>query len=226
MLFALLLATSSWALAQGTGEVWGRVFDSKSGTTIPGVSVFVKNGAALIGVNTDADGYFRLKPLPTGTYTVQFSCLGYGEGSVEQVVVYSDGIAKLGDYKMDPGVEITGATIYSQKVIGFDVVPRMNINEIADMPGNKDIKKIVSSMSADIQTTDDGALYFRGARDDDFVYYVDGIRVAGDNMKVPSTAIGSIQVYTGGVPARYGDFTGGCVVIETQSYFNWLNGQN
>jgi hypothetical protein len=38
----------------------------------------------------------------------------------------------------------------------------------------------------------------------------------------PSMAIGSIMVYTGGVPSKYGDYSGGVVVVETMSYFDWV----
>ena len=30
----------------------------------------------------------------------------------------------------------------------------------------------------------------------------------------------SITIYTGGLPARYGDVTGGVVAIETKSYYD------
>lgn len=223
---ALLLGLSGWALAQGTGEVWGRVVDSKTGTTIPGVNVFVKTGTTMIGVQTDANGQFRLKSLPPGIYTINFTFVGYGEGKMEMVTVYAESIIKTQDYALEAGVDLSPIIIEGNKVIGTDPVIRMPSATIQSLPDHKDIKKIVSRMSADVQATDDGALYFRGARDDDFVYYVDGVKMKGDNVKVPSLAIGSLQVYTGGVPARYGDFTGGCVVIETQSYFDWLNSRN
>jgi outer membrane receptor protein involved in Fe transport len=41
--------------------------------------------------------------------------------------------------------------------------------------------------------------------------------------RIPSSAIGSISVYTGGLPAKYGDTTGGVVVIETKSYMDLYN---
>jgi len=34
--------------------------------------------------------------------------------------------------------------------------------------------------------------------------------------------IGNMTVYTGGVPAKYGDFTGGVVVIESKSYSDYV----
>jgi hypothetical protein len=34
-----------------------------------------------------------------------------------------------------------------------------------------------------------------------------------------------MTVYAGGIPARYGDFTGGVIVVETMGYFDWLKMQ-
>jgi len=51
---------------------------------------------------------------------------------------------------------------------------------------------------------------------------VDGIKIQGGNMSVPGRGVGSVSLYTGGVPAAYGDFTGGVIIIETKSYSDWL----
>lgn len=37
---------------------------------------------------------------------------------------------------------------------------------------------------------------------------------------IPGLAIGAMKVYTGGVPAKYGDVNGGVIVVETKSYFD------
>lgn len=36
----------------------------------------------------------------------------------------------------------------------------------------------------------------------------------------------NIKVYTGGIPARYGDVTGGVVAVETKGYFDVLKEYN
>ncbi|MCB0807162.1 MAG: TonB-dependent receptor, partial [Bacteroidales bacterium] len=55
----------------------------------------------------------------------------------------------------------------------------------------------------------------RGARPDQTIYYVDGIRMIGDN-NVPSMGIAEINVILGGIPAEYGDCRGGVVQITTK----------
>jgi len=224
MLFALLTGLVSWSYGQGTGEIWGRVLDAKTGLSIPGANVTIKTNGLPIGVSTDVNGYFKLKTLTPGTYKIEISFMGYGTVSIENINVYSEGIAKTDAVSLTPGtITLKGEVVINgNSLIGTDVIPKMKTKELSKLTEKNDIKQIIGKMTSDIQVTDDGAMYFRGARDNDFVYYIDGIKIMGDNVKVPGSAIGSIAVYTGGVPARYGDFTGGCIVIETQSYNNWL----
>jgi len=39
-------------------------------------------------------------------------------------------------------------------------------------------------------------------------------------VNIPGTSIGGVSVYAGGVPAKYGDTTGGVIIMETKSYFD------
>jgi Ca-activated chloride channel family protein len=59
-----------------------------------------------------------------------------------------------------------------------------------------------------------GNLNIRGARSDANIYYVDGIRVSNFNS-FPKSSMGEVTIYTGGIPAKYGDVTGGVVTLET-----------
>jgi Ca-activated chloride channel family protein len=59
-------------------------------------------------------------------------------------------------------------------------------------------------------------LNFRGSRSDAVNYYIDGVKVIG-SPTIPHSAMNQITVYTGGIPANYGDVTGGIISIETKS---------
>ena len=86
----------------------------------------------------------------------------------------------------------------------------------------KNPQGLIAAIVPGVQSTGDGELYFRGSRSDASGFYIDGVKMQGDLANIPSSAIGSITAYTGGVPAKYGDATGGIVVIETKSYFDLL----
>jgi outer membrane receptor protein involved in Fe transport len=74
-------------------------------------------------------------------------------------------------------------------------------------------------MSSDVKVSEDGELMFRGSRKGDMIYMMDGIK-SNAVSAIPSCAIGRVMVYTGGLPAKYGDTLGGVVIMETKSYFD------
>lgn len=61
--------------ATAQGVVKGRVSDAKTNEPIPFASVSTKDGARLVGVQTDFDGLYTLS-LPAGSYTVSYSNVG------------------------------------------------------------------------------------------------------------------------------------------------------
>jgi Ca-activated chloride channel homolog len=68
-----------------------------------------------------------------------------------------------------------------------------------------------------IEGTDD--FNIRGARTDANIYFIDGIKVQG-SLNLPKSSINEVKVITGGVPANYGDVTGGVIDITTRSSFD------
>jgi hypothetical protein len=62
-------------------------------------------------------------------------------------------------------------------------------------------------------------LFVRGCRANNIIYYVDEIKLTSQ-PNLPRTSIRSMSYYLGGVPAKYGDTTGGVVVLKTKSYFD------
>ena len=76
-------------------------------------------------------------------------------------------------------------------------------------------------MTAGVTVAPNGKdVYIRGARPISTQYITDGMKSITGGIGIPGLAIGSIKVYTGGVPASYGDVTGGVIVVETTSYFD------
>jgi len=75
----------SVALAQGTGSITGRVVDAKTGEGLPGISVAVKG--TRLGAATGRDGNYTIRNVPSGTYTLVFSGVGFSTVEVSNVVV-------------------------------------------------------------------------------------------------------------------------------------------
>ncbi|MGB0915039.1 MAG: VWA domain-containing protein, partial [Crocinitomicaceae bacterium] len=90
---------------------------------------------------------------------------------------------------------------------------RITREDMSKMPA-RNVTTIASTVGG-VNTTEDGSsVYIRGSRSDATVYYVDGIRMR-NSAAIPKAYIEEVKVYTGGIPANYGDATGGIISIET-----------
>ena len=92
----------------------------------------------------------------------------------------------------------TGGVVTAEKIRNL---PTKNINALA-------------ATTAGIASIDGGAINVRGSRSNGTNYYIDGIRVSGN--QVPQSEIDQMQVITGGIESRYGDVTGGVISITTK----------
>ncbi|PWN07975.1 SusC/RagA family TonB-linked outer membrane protein [Rhodohalobacter mucosus] len=70
---AVVLAFSQVAQAQYTVE--GTVYDQSTNTPLPGATVLLVD--TNFGTATDVDGYFEFEDVPSGTYTLRVSYVGY-----------------------------------------------------------------------------------------------------------------------------------------------------
>jgi hypothetical protein len=95
----------------------------------------------------------------------------------------------------------------------------IRIDQVENIPVSKgDIIGLITAVTPGVLATDDGKdLYVRGSRSGSTQYIVDGNKILG-SPEVPGMGIAGIEVLTGGVPAEYGDCTGGIVIITTKEY--------
>lgn len=226
LLMPLLSLLSSITIGQsGPGEIKGQVFNDLVEPE-PYIEVWVDvTGTKKLKTTTDDNGNFTLKPLDPGTYVVYATGFGYDTTIIKKVKVTPDHITYLND------IDISAAVVAERKtpiIIKDDpTLIRMDHEMIRAIPVRYDPAAMIESMSPEIKKGADGELYFRGSRNGASVYYVDGVKLRSTLANLPARSYGSIQVYTGGVPAKYGDTTGGVVAIETQGYFSlWRQEKN
>ncbi|MCB0768945.1 MAG: carboxypeptidase regulatory-like domain-containing protein [Flavobacteriales bacterium] len=225
LLLSAFLATSV-LLAQSLGEIHGKVLD-ENGAPLFLANVSTDRGDGLIGTTTDEKGRFVLKPLVPGTYTVRISFVGMVTREVNAIQVNPDKITFLGEQVMAsnttlPEIEIV-ATRWLPPLIDPEEPSKITViaSQFKDNPLRKNPVAMLQSISPDIyKAPNSDELYFRGSRSGSMAYYIDGVKVTGGLSGVPPGSMASITVYTGGLPARYGDVTGGVVAIETKSYFD------
>lgn len=226
ILFLLALWAGMSAGSAQSGEIIGVVKD-ENGETMPGANVFLLTGSQkLRNTVTGADGKYVFKPLDAGTYTIKVTYISYD--TLQITVNVSGGKTKYQDFNMlvaanqlpvckilPPYENMVQETMCTGKKIDY--------MEIKLMPVNKgDIVSLAANVTPGLMPTADGKdVYIRGSRAGTTAYFIDGQRVIG-SFGVPSQSIQGMTVYTGGIPAMYGDVTGGIIEINTKTYFSGL----
>ena len=219
LLFLSLYSLQSWGQA-GTGSIQGRVLDDlKPKEGIPFANVVIeKEGVQKGGTTTDIDGKYKFGALAPGKYDLKVSYVGYNTEVVKGVVITADRSQFL-DIKMSSGVNLSEINVvdYEVPLISKDETSTggtVTREEIAALP-TRDVNSIAATTAGVFQADEGGALNIRGSRSSSTEYFIDGIRVRG-STNLPNAAIEQTTVITGGIPAQYGDATGGIINITTR----------
>lgn len=210
-----------------TGTIQGKVLDDMK-KPLPGVYVYVTNGASKVSTSTDSTGKYTLKPLNPGKYEVTFSMIAYNKVIISNINVTSNKIS-YANTEMEFGNTIGGIIVTAKRwerpLISIDepTVEEMTSKEIMANVNRNDTKTLLTTTLPGIKLDPaTNELSVRGARPVNTLYFVDGVKSVGGAFNLPGMGIGNVKVYTGGVPAKYGDVTGGVVVMETKSYFDLI----
>jgi hypothetical protein len=203
------------------GEIRGIVKDSATGQTIPGATVSYYESGQLRGTVTGSNGDYKIKPLDPGSYDLTFSFTGY-QKILKKSIIVTSGEITYQDVILNNDTTLPEIVIekYGEPLIRKDY--RDGTFKI--LPGDikhsvyREAKEMAAMAPGVYQKEEGGSLNIRGARSDATQYYVDGIRMIG-GFSIPRGAIQEITVISGGVPAMFGDATGGIVLIITKSAF-------
>ena len=218
LLFAVISLTLVYSQA-GNASLTGIIKDKKSGETLPFINIVIKNGATQVaGGATDFDGKYNLKPIVPGTYDVEISSVGYKKMRQTGVVIKGNIINFL-DIKLDPtSVDIDEVEIVAYKVPlitkdGGANQTTVTREEIRNMSA-RNATAIIATVGG-VQTATNGDVSVRGARAENTFTYIDGVKVRG-SANLPKASLEEVSVITGGIPANFGDATGGIVRITTR----------
>lgn len=215
-LTAILMSTAAYA---GFGEIGGQVTDAQTGDPMPGAYVKLFVGESMIkATSTDLDGYYTLNPVEVGTYRVEVSFIGMATQKIEGVKV-SNGQTLTMNFKMSVDVmQVVEVSGYKTLVNpGYAGTVTMIDSKTIETSAADPVDVIAVTSSKAYQSDSGEPIQFNGARVNATAYMVDGVRIR-DVPYIIRNSIDEMLVLTGGVPAKYGDFTGGIIVIETKSY--------
>ena len=216
-----LFATVSAFAQVGAGSLKGKVADKVSKEPLPFVNVAVENrGTVVASGTTDFDGNYFIKPIDPGSYDVVVTYVGYQPLKQTGVVVSGNQITFL-DLNLSQGLELKEFEVVQYQVPliqkdGGASGGTITREDIARMP-QRSAAAIATTVAGTSTAGTDGGISIRGARTENTYYYIDGVKVpAGAGTGLPKSAIEEVQVITGGVPANYGDVSGGVINITTR----------
>ena len=229
-LLLLAISASVMVQAQGMGEIQGKVREADG--PVPGALITARQGEHVVSTVSDIDGRFVLKPLPAGGYAVSVTSMSMQPQEFTDVIVSPDNITRMKEIELrvaELGPIIVFRTKWEKPMIDHDNtgVTQVSHRQFTHNPNEVDPVKLIEQFAPGVVKAPNGdGLFFRGARAENMCYYVDGMKIGSGLSGVPNEAINSFSVYTGGVPAKYGDVTGGIVAIETKSYFDLYQQRN
>ena len=226
----LFLSCGGWVFGQGSlGEIIGTINDVSDKEGLYNAKVWVNDNDRIYTATTDFDGRFRISAVPAGEYVVQVK---FENDTMSDIIVNvpADGFGDIGKVpfhlvKEQEIIVVSGVHAALKLQITAIPVCTLTSKDITHQSNKFDLKGMISTMTSDVKVSDDGELMFRGSRKGEMLYLIDGVKTSAIGS-IPSCAIGSITVYAGGMPAKYGDTLGGVVILETKSYFDLLKERN
>ncbi|HYE58830.1 MAG TPA: TonB-dependent receptor [Rhodothermales bacterium] len=227
----LVLLAADPVRAQGV--LHGTVRDSTTADELIGVNVSLV-GTALGGV-TDVDGNYRVASIPSGTYTVRFSYLGYAPREV-QVTIASGQTRRL-DVRMAPSdmeaEELVVTTQRSGQAAAIN--QQLNANTIVNVISEERIQELPDANAAEaigrlpgvaLQRSGGEAnrVVLRGMSDRFSSITVDGIRIAPtdadarsvDLSTISQGTLSGVELYKAITPDKDGDAIAGSVNLVTK----------
>jgi hypothetical protein len=190
----------------------GYLKDASNGEELIGASVYVKELAN--GANTNLYGFYSLS-LPSGTYTVTFSYLGFT--SQTKVIDLRKNLTLNIELQAE-NIQLEEVVVSSERINQVETtemsVTRVNMVEIKKMPqllGEVDVIRSIQLLPG-VTTVGEGATGFnvRGGSIDQNLILLDEAPVynashlLGFFSVFNADAIKDVQIYRGGIPARFG----------------------
>lgn len=215
----LLLTLTTLQTSAQFGEIRGKITDKATGQPMPGATVSWKVNDIIKGTVANEKGEYIIKPLIPGVYDIEFSFVTYHKQTFNSIQVHAEKAtyvdAVLAQNNTLPPIDIT----WEPPMIDKGSVATMTTytSAIIEQSVERDPVAFVTMTSGAYQKEEGGTVNIRGSRGESTVYVVDGIKMTGP-FSIPKSAIAEISVITGGVPAQFGDATGGIVIITTKSY--------
>ncbi len=230
LIFCALLVVGITS-AQETGTVTGTLVDKEAGDQpLPFANVLIKGTSK--GTTTDFDGIYTIENIPSGTYTIEFSFVGYESLEKEVVIIADETItvnAAIGASAAALDEVIIKTTVKKESEAAI-LLEQKNAVNIQQKIGAQELsKKGVSDVATGLTkatgiSKQSDKLYVRGLGDRYNTAYLNGLPIPSLNPKLklidlgifPTDIVENLGIYKTYAPDIYGDFAGASVNIDTK----------
>lgn len=218
-------------LSNKSVTISGRIVDSKSQESLPGVVIQILNTTATATSDQDGRYSFQLEP---GSYVLQYTFPKYEEKVID-VVAYSNGEVPIGLEQssivlQEVVIEDKAVTAVTTSRIGEANLLMSELKRAPALLGEVDIIKQIQVLPG-VTTVGEAATGFnvRGGSVDQNLILYDGIpiynssHIFGFLSAFNPEAVGDVAFMRGGIPARYGGRASSVLDIQSKegSYKKW-----
>ena len=231
--FGLFLATSASAQLASQTALVGTVTDS-DGLVVPGAQVIAVNAGTrdTYEATTNAEGYYNIQFVRTGTYEISVTLTGFQTSKVTGIEVANNQVARTNV------VMKVGQLNESITVVGSSPILDTDSAKISETIGKRAVSRFAAERAQRLEPREhhawrawrpnsDIGLSFRGAgqREIQNSLSLDGINsssnlLAATSMRPIADAVTEIQVQTGSTSAEYGSYLGVHINVVTKSGTN------
>ena len=220
--------------AANTGTITGHVTDAASGEPLIGANVMMQETD--LGAATDLDGYFVIRNIPAGKYTVVTTFIGYKQKRLNNISVTSN-------MKIDLDISLQSSTLEMESVVvegaakktsdSGILLEQRNSSNVQDGVSSGQMSRSGDSDAADalkrvtgVSVMDENSVYVRGLGDRYTSTQMNGVPIPSpdpEKKTVPlnlfsTSLLESITAAKTFTPDLPGVFAGGSVNIRTKAY--------
>ncbi|MBC7928358.1 MAG: carboxypeptidase regulatory-like domain-containing protein, partial [Bryobacteraceae bacterium] len=224
----LIVLSSLSALAQMTALIRGTVMDAQ-GLSVSGAQVSVRNSITGFEAHsqTDSDGHFQIANIPFQTYTLAVHKEGF-QPAVQTAVLRTN-IPIVLELRLQ--VEVQSMRVEVSEGDSVQLVDvestgtrtelnRAAMERMAVAPGSRGLESMLLSMPG-FAANANGAIHPRGAHNQ-MTYVVDGMPISDQltgafGNAIDASVVQSIELFTGNVPAEFGNKVSGVAVVTTRT---------
>jgi len=204
-----------------SGSLGGIIIDNSTKSPLIGVNIFIKD--TNLGTTTDKKGGYSFNILAVGTYTIQFSYVGYDKVTKTDVIIRPKRTTYLNVDMQTSNVELEGIVVeggYFNEGAGSPLgTVNFSSEEVRRAPGSAgDVSRILFGLPSLAKVNDSrNSLIVRGGSPIENSFYIDNIEIPNINhYPVEGSSEGPIGIlnvdfiedvnfYSGGFSSIFGD---------------------